>query len=378
MCVSLVPLTAVADSWMDEYFSVYWVTDDLAEVQSKDDGLYGLVNVDGEVVLPVEYDLLYAFQLREEPYLAEVLKDGLWGLINISGEIVLPAKYDERIDISYFQYEPSLATVKKDGLYGLINKDLEIVLPFEYDRIIIDSALIRAEKGGLWGAVNASGEIVLPFEYDAYQLLGTASDYLFGIKKGEELWGIINVSGEIELICGICFKAKKGKNPCVCKPDVTTCKDCGKNPCVCKPDLICENCGYYSCDCASALEPNCEACGKYPCVCYGLEPNCKDCGKNPCVCKPLDPNINYTVGGKYGFGRVTNGSSDAPQMADALAILRFLVKLSSPIGTDANSRAAANITNPGAGDPKMADALALLRFLVKLSSPLDPYYRGGK
>ncbi|MCL1832635.1 MAG: hypothetical protein FWG45_06995, partial [Oscillospiraceae bacterium] len=83
--------------------------------------------------------------------------------------------------------------------------------------------------------------------------------------------------------------------------------------------------------------------------------NCPDCGY---------------LGGKYGFGRVTN-SGTVPQMADALAILRFLVKLSSPITSDLNARAAANITAPGNGDPKMADALAILRFLVKLSSPLD-------
>ena len=77
----------------------------------------------------------------------------------------------------------------------------------------------------------------------------------------------------------------------------------------------------------------------------------------------------------YGFGRITNSAAYTPQMADALAILRFLVKLSSPITGDPNARVAANITAPGNGDPKMADALAILRFLVKLSSPLDAHYK---
>ncbi|MCL1831840.1 MAG: hypothetical protein FWG45_02880 [Oscillospiraceae bacterium] len=78
-------------------------------------------------------------------------------------------------------------------------------------------------------------------------------------------------------------------------------------------------------------------------------------------------------GGIYGFGRVTD-SGDVPQMADALAILRFVVKLSSPLDTDINAVAAASITSPG-NTPQMADALAVLRFMVKLSSPLDKYYK---
>ena len=95
-----------------------------------------------------------------------------------------------------------------------------------------------------------------------------------------------------------------------------------------------------------------------PCKCG----HCETCGFDP------------LKGGKYGFGRVTNSNSSAPAMADALAILRYVVKLSSPIDTDAQARAAACITRPESGEPAMADALAVLRFIVYLSNPLDEYY----
>jgi hypothetical protein len=88
--------------------------------------------------------------------------------------------------------------------------------------------------------------------------------------------------------------------------------------------------------------------------------NCSDCGLH---------------GGKFGFGRVTN-TGEQPTVQDALAVLRFIVGLPSPITENADARAAANITTPGSGDPSVQDALAILRFLVNLSSPgLDEVYR---
>jgi hypothetical protein len=88
-----------------------------------------------------------------------------------------------------------------------------------------------------------------------------------------------------------------------------------------------------------------------PCECL----NCADCGY---------------FGGRFGFGRVTN-SGNSPEVGDALAILRYVVGLHSPISDCVNARAAANITNPGLGSPTVRDALQILRSLVGLPSVLD-------
>jgi hypothetical protein len=90
-----------------------------------------------------------------------------------------------------------------------------------------------------------------------------------------------------------------------------------------------------------------------PCNCY----NCSDC--------------DY-LGGRFGFGRVTNSHlSNRPVVQDAVAILRYIVGLSSPIADCDDARAAANITVPGLGEPIVQDAIAILRFLVGLPSILD-------
>ncbi|MCL1831742.1 MAG: hypothetical protein FWG45_02375 [Oscillospiraceae bacterium] len=80
-------------------------------------------------------------------------------------------------------------------------------------------------------------------------------------------------------------------------------------------------------------------------------------------------------GGAFGLGRVTD-SSPEPSIADALAILRYLVGLSNPITQCEDARAAALITNTNSPNPTIQDALAILRFVVGLSSPvLDEVWR---
>jgi V8-like Glu-specific endopeptidase len=102
---------------------------------------------------------------------------------------------------------------------------------------------------------------------------------------------------------------------------------------------------------------------------------CGDCIDCDFACNCLTCDNCGFFGGKFGFGRVTN-TGGSPAITDALAILRYLVGLSSPIATCNNARAAANITNHGLGSPVITDALAILRFLVELESPvLDSAWR---
>jgi hypothetical protein len=76
-------------------------------------------------------------------------------------------------------------------------------------------------------------------------------------------------------------------------------------------------------------------------------------------------------GGAFGFGNVTGGSE--PAVRDALAILRYVVGLDSPIAACDKARAAANITTPGLGRPSAIDALQILRQVVGLPSRLGWY-----
>jgi hypothetical protein len=111
---------------------------------------------------------------------------------------------------------------------------------------------------------------------------------------------------------------------------------------------------------------NCEVCGFCECGCCE---HCGDCG----VCCDCDPCNNCEscgyLGGKFGFGRVTD--SGEPSVHDALAILRYISGFSSPIADCLNARAAASITNPATGKPTEQDALQILRFVAGLPNMID-------
>ncbi|MCL2754462.1 MAG: metallophosphoesterase family protein [Oscillospiraceae bacterium] len=170
-----------------------------------------------------------------------------------------------------------------------------------------------------------------------------------------------------EVVCGVC-----GCEDCGTICDLINCEGCftaafAAAVVVCEEDAVCGRIECEACftiatvvvcdDDTSCGLIICELCNPVP-VCDCL--NCVDCD---------------FLGGRYGFGRVTNTAA-IPGVADALSIMRFIIGLESGIKTDNDARAAANITSPGSGspDPTLNDALAILRYIIGLDSPLDAHY----
>jgi hypothetical protein len=127
----------------------------------------------------------------------------------------------------------------------------------------------------------------------------------------------------------------------------------------------CDHCPYRLCFrcsiCGDAF--CCSYCGDECCWCIYVY--------TPCTCGTCS--ICREFGGKYGFGRVTN-SGDRPTVGDALAILRHLVGLPSPIDTDPHALAASTILTRWGERPMINDALIILQFLIGIKSPLDRHY----
>jgi hypothetical protein len=72
---------------------------------------------------------------------------------------------------------------------------------------------------------------------------------------------------------------------------------------------------------------------------------------------------------------IFSSKNRTPAVADALAILRNLVGLSSALDNNAIAKRSAKINNPKADAHAVADALSILRHLVGLSSPLERIYK---
>ena len=89
---------------------------------------YGLIGRDGCLIIPAIYDFMS--RINEDYFYAK--KDNKCGVLNSQGEIVLPVEYDfifdETIDID-------VVKINRNDKYGLTDGNFNIILPVEYESI---------------------------------------------------------------------------------------------------------------------------------------------------------------------------------------------------------------------------------------------------
>ena len=109
---------------------------------------YGIVNLEKNFILPLEYDMIEptdAYEGEDQTYssgLAIVWKNNKCSLVRIeTGEFIFPFEFEDiEVNEYYDNYlnpmEDCTFMMKKNGKYGLIAKDFKtLILPFEYDSI---------------------------------------------------------------------------------------------------------------------------------------------------------------------------------------------------------------------------------------------------
>lgn len=166
---------------------------------AKQNGKYGLIDYNGEIILPLEYDDIFsqkffdyyivkgseksgmfdkngtqiisfsyqnitpAFYEKNERFIVQ--QNGLFGVIDLNENIIIPIEFEEISN--WVEYGPKEHFITKNGKKGLISRNGEIVIPPEYDEITVDnSILIKVEKNGLFGTINWKNEIVHPMDYE--------------------------------------------------------------------------------------------------------------------------------------------------------------------------------------------------------------------
>lgn len=131
----------------------------------KEEEKYGLIDINGKVVIPFIYDSLKKISYTEF-YLAE--NNGKQGIINSKGEIIVQFIYDELTNISTYTYTDKYLTASLREKTGVIDFLGNVLLPFEYDSIkICSDNTVTVEKDGQFALVNLKGEIILPYnDYD--------------------------------------------------------------------------------------------------------------------------------------------------------------------------------------------------------------------
>ena len=154
---------------------------------AKKDGKYGYLDEYGAVVIPFIYDGAKTFS----GFMAAVKKGDKWGFINATGEEKLPFIYDEAEVFYQGKWLSSiLCLVKKDGKWGYINTKGIVIIPFAYDELDDFGAddYCAAKKNGKWGYIDKNNKVIIPFIYDEVE--DSDLKYIRVVKDGKE--GIID------------------------------------------------------------------------------------------------------------------------------------------------------------------------------------------
>ncbi|MDR2928821.1 MAG: WG repeat-containing protein [Cytophagaceae bacterium] len=122
-------------------------------------GLVGVVNSDGEILVPCRFNQVYS--LTDDNYV-KVLENLKIGMYHLEKGMILPAEYDQ-----IWGFEGETAKILKDGKTGYVNRNGFVVIPVEYNHIWLPdkNGFIKVLKNGKMGLLDATGAIVLPVEY---------------------------------------------------------------------------------------------------------------------------------------------------------------------------------------------------------------------
>ena len=155
------------------------------------DGKWGVVGMDGKVLMPCASDNLEFLDNTDDQILKVSMNRQKYGLIDTLGQVTVDLLYDE---IGEF-CEDRLA-VKKGSKWGFVDKYGREVIPCRFSKVQnFSDGYATVKLGTKWGLINKLGETQLPFEYSN---LGRHSDGLVWY-RGVSGRGYMDVEGNVQI-----------------------------------------------------------------------------------------------------------------------------------------------------------------------------------
>lgn len=202
----------------------------------KENGVWGVVNAAGKVVIPISYDRLglslSEADEQEEDLLSEEGRDdlieaekgGLCGFFTRTGKEVVPISYESRSiwkegalavrgkdkKISFYKndgslisgaaydqvsdFENGMAIVKCGATYGYLSLDGREVKPVYQEARFFEDGLAAVKEKGRWGVIDMTGRYIVS---PTYKDTGAAfQEGRLAIKNQKNLWGYIDREGK--------------------------------------------------------------------------------------------------------------------------------------------------------------------------------------
>lgn len=201
-----------------------WFEENSIKVQK--DGKYGLLSLDGNLVLPCEYDNISVLNGIKNSLI--IKKDGKIGLVNAIGTLIVPVEYTEISAITN-DYRDGYIVKDASGKFGVIKSNGQKVFDCNYadikhiisnnmyvvkedaiwkviledgtsyldgkvaNAVSINSGNVIVKENGKYGVLNIQSNEVIPSEYEEISFM---FDNKY-IAKKDGKYGVINTNNEV-------------------------------------------------------------------------------------------------------------------------------------------------------------------------------------
>jgi hypothetical protein len=177
----------------------------------ENEGKYGLVNLKGDIIAPMQYDKI-DYGCRGGIF--EMIINGRRGLLNTKGKEIIPAEYKiinpAQRSVYLQTEEEGYVFLEFNGKVGAFNTNGEEVIPFIYDefyknnyneyKFFPHNNFIWAKRNGKWAMVSSKGKEILPPAYDTIKNIGNFGANEFEMIINNKVVGYVNNNGDISKV----------------------------------------------------------------------------------------------------------------------------------------------------------------------------------
>ncbi len=194
-------MIAIPNNSRPIFICTYDVDDDAGTYKTK------AINEKNEEIL-VGYDKIEAIDNYDskqnvwyEDNVLRVSKNGKYGIINFEGQEILPCEYDE---ITALKGVKSNFIVKKDGKVGLVNEVGQTIVNTEYKNVLTlkegyKSEYVIVDENNKYGIISTSGTVLIEPKYEGVKYIG--SSHLFAVKE-DKTWKLMDTEENKIIING--------------------------------------------------------------------------------------------------------------------------------------------------------------------------------
>lgn len=155
-----------------------------ATKSSDEEALFGLINRNGEQIVPFEYTAIYnPYSNFQSGAYFSVEKDNKYGIIDTLGNVIIPPTYKNQLRVrsDYF-------ISKKGDKLGLLDKQNKKLLPNSYDWIDLSeirtspeksASIFKTRTNGKYGFYVPQTRKTVPPQYDRVEFFNDRQDYRF-------------------------------------------------------------------------------------------------------------------------------------------------------------------------------------------------------